>query len=83
MTKIHSDLDYDFYTGREIKKGFFYILWNIVPKGSQPPEGGFYNMKFVEKIKNTRFPSRYQPTLHGTSSLYLYPLEEELAKISS
>jgi hypothetical protein len=62
MKKIHADNTYDFYIGHisaTIEHGTI-LLYNIVPKNSLAPKGGYENMAFIENIKHVKFPERYQ-----------------------
>jgi len=68
LTKVHSDDKYDYYLSPAF--GNNQALYNIVPKGSKPPTGGYRNMQYIENIKHAKFPERYQPTSHGMSNLY-------------
>ena len=68
LTKVDSIGDYDFYL--RPAAGDANALYNIVPKGSPAPNGGYRNMQYIEKIKGVKFPDRYQPTKHGMSNLY-------------
>lgn len=68
MRKVHCDGKYDFYF--QAACGDDQALYNIVTAGSPTPEGGYFNMKWIEKVKGVRFPCRYQPELHGTTHLY-------------
>lgn len=68
LTKVDSIGEYDFYLSSAI--GNKNALYNIVPKGSPAPEGGYRNMQYIEKIKGVKFPDRYQPTKHGMTNLY-------------
>lgn len=73
MQKVHTESGYDFYL--EGPCGDSQAIYNIVPEGSPAPNGGYYNRRYIEKIKGVKFPDRYQPTLHGTNELY--PHDEE------
>lgn len=66
MQKVYSDNQHDFYIGRCANT----LLYNIVPVNLTPPTGGYPNRRYIERIKNTKFPDRYQPTLHGTRECY-------------
>lgn len=44
--------DYDFYVLNYQGRPFY----NIVPRGSQPPEGGYGNREWIEHIKHVKFP---------------------------
>jgi hypothetical protein len=44
--------DYDFYVLDYNGRPFY----NIVPRGSQPPEGGYGNREWIEHIKHVKFP---------------------------
>lgn len=68
MKKVDSYGGYDFYicTGTGDRP----TLYNIVPTGSKPPHGGYPDRRYIEKVKNTKFLTRYQPTLHGCCETY-------------
>jgi hypothetical protein len=66
---VESGAEYDFYI--KAGNGDVPTLWNIVPKGSPAPMGGYPNRRYIEKVKGVRFPDRYQPTLHGTKDTYI------------
>lgn len=68
MRKVDSIGEYDFYM--KSAGGDANALYNIVPKGSPAPKGGYRNMQYIEKIKGVKFPDRYQPTKHGMTNLY-------------
>jgi hypothetical protein len=51
MEKVKSTDKYDFYIG--IIDGA--TVYNIVPKGSNIPNGGYKNKKWIEAIKHTYF----------------------------
>jgi len=38
--------------------GWEIISYNIIPKGSEIPAGGYYMREFIEKLKGTRFPDK-------------------------
>jgi hypothetical protein len=65
--KVHSDENYDYYVW---SRAGLPTLYNVVPKGAPDPQSGIPNMRYIEKIKNTKFPDRYQPESHGMSPLY-------------
>ena len=46
---------YDFYRLSIMIVGDHQTVWNIVPKGSKPPEGGYPSQKYIEGIKGERF----------------------------
>ena len=73
MAKLHSSDKYDFYASSTI--GNNQALYNIVSRGSSAPKGGYHNMRYIENIRGERFPDRYQPTKHGTNSLYPHDME--------
>ena len=54
VKKIATQGDYDFYQIVEPGKK---MAWNIVPKGSKPPQGGYYIRSEIEKIKGVTFPA--------------------------
>lgn len=77
MHKVHAEFGYDFYIGSvEEKKGHPRYVYNIVRKGSNAPEGGYYDMRWIEKVKGVQFPDRYQPTRHGMRHLYMHELPD-------
>ncbi len=51
MTKIAESEGYDFYIDTS---GNTY--YNIVPRGSEVPKGGYRNRDYIEHIKGVRFP---------------------------
>lgn len=73
MIKVDTINGYDFYL--EVGSRDKQTLYNIVPEGSPAPNGGYYNRRYIEKIKGVKFPDRYQPTLHGTRELYPHDME--------
>ena len=48
MNLISTVNDYDFYSARDINGKEFY---NVVPKGSSKPTGGYYNSDYIAKVK--------------------------------
>jgi hypothetical protein len=50
MIKIYSLGNYDYYLGFENGKEFY----NIVPINSEPPNSGYYNSRYISKIKNVK-----------------------------
>jgi hypothetical protein len=51
MTKLTEYKGYDFYIDTS---GSTYF--NIVPRGSPKPEGGYRNRDYIERIKGIKFP---------------------------
>lgn len=49
IKKVYSSDAYDYYIGENNKGKKFYCL---VPAGSYPPAGGYYNPEYACKIKN-------------------------------
>lgn len=70
MTKVETIGDYDFYIGLITTGKEAQTLYNIVPKSSKEPVGGYPNRLYIERIKGIKFPNRYQPTLHGMTETY-------------
>ena len=68
MAKVYSDDNYDFYI--KCGNGDKPTTYNIVPKNSFIPTGGYVSRSYIEKIKGVKFPDRYQPTLHGMGETY-------------
>jgi hypothetical protein len=54
MKKIKTKDGYDFYI-HLTAEGFPNNLYNIVPEGSKPPEGGYRNKEYIERIKGVKF----------------------------
>jgi len=55
MKHIHTDDKYDYYLGYGGVTGNSPI-YNIVPKGSEPPSGGYFGRTYIEGIKGVKFP---------------------------
>lgn len=74
MRKVDTSYGYDLYIGNDRdENGFFKTVYNIVKENSPAPDGGYYNMKWIKKIKGVKFHDRYQPTKNGMADLYLLP----------
>jgi len=68
MTKVEPDYmgEYDFkldyYSGTHRTRGGYHIsIYNIVPKGSPAPSGGYPNIRWVERVKGGKFPKKFHP----------------------
>lgn len=48
MNKVNSLYKYDYYVGKSNNR----TTYNIVPKGSNKPTGGYYSKEYISKIKN-------------------------------
>lgn len=82
MTKVDTLENLDFYIGTHVGRGGYrYMIYNIVPKGSTRPTGGYLNMKYIEKIKGVKFPERYQ--LPGYSGPYPHDLDAGFEKANT
>ena len=80
MREVHNEKGYLFYIGKErMKGGCSRDLWNIIPEPKttkeklsfKPPETGYPNRRWIEKVKGIKFPDRYQPTLNKTTEVYI------------
>ena len=49
MKKVNTANGYDFYIGKDNEKNIWY--YNIVPKGSPAPEGGYYSKQHIAGVK--------------------------------
>jgi hypothetical protein len=52
LKKVGSAGNYDFYKGSDEGR----TVWNIVPKGSKAPAGGYHDKGHIEKVKGVKFP---------------------------
>lgn len=75
---VKSDDRYDYYiwtsdTGLE--------MYNIVPKGSEPPEGAYLGKKYIEDQKGAKFDEVEEKKMRGDDFVTKSP--EEVAKIKA
>lgn len=53
MKEVKNENGYKFYIGIDTNNGK--EVYNIVPEYSNRPEGGYYDIRIIEKIKHQQF----------------------------
>ena len=56
LVKVCTDDSYDFYIGHVVADNLEYPIYNIVPKGTEAPQGGYMSVSYIEHIKHVKFP---------------------------
>jgi hypothetical protein len=80
MRKVDTYQGFDFYVKSIRIRYTHYTIYNILPQGSEAPNKGYFNRRYIEKLRGVKFADRYQPTKHGMSETYV---SEDYAKMAS